>query len=295
MLYKLYMAFKMVSNRARPRTGSRSPHVATCVWLLLVMLFIAVVTYVPHVYIATALRAAHSPSPTLVAQPCAGTLPQWQRLKYNVAHWQSLAIQDAHSHGVNVSGPCLKQIGDGVLHSFRTARSWECQGDHAHAYTSSVQCRDYPLQPGMACSSRMLVIHNATGFMGPPARAVPGHTQFVPSGGRRSVVLSCSPSAATSGYTTELLPWFKSALHKVEPSAMRDLCTPGAGLVDHPVLFVTRLDPTNPYHHMLTVLHVYMSLAALGSSPAPKQVRMQSRRPEITAACHIVACTMRLP
>jgi hypothetical protein len=48
---------------------------------------------------------------------------------------------------------------------------------------------------------------------------------------------------------SEHLPWFKSVLQQAEPSAIRDSCSSQDDITSHPVMFVTQLDPTNPYHH----------------------------------------------
>jgi hypothetical protein len=38
-------------------------------------------------------------------------------------------------------------------------------------------------------------------------------------------------------------------VQQVEPAAIQDSCSSSDDVIRHPVMFVTRLDPTNPYHH----------------------------------------------
>jgi hypothetical protein len=149
---------------------------------------------------------------------------------------------------------------------------------------SQVECCTYPVDSGegLACRSRNIVL-NTTAFMGsPPLEGESSHAGYLPQGTPGSVQLQCRMPHLTSPTATaaaragdsdseaaaeaeaaaerravfmdrqlqrERLPWFKSALQQTEPSAIRDSCSSGDDVISHPVMFVTRLDPTNPYHH----------------------------------------------
>jgi hypothetical protein len=141
----------------------------------------------------------------------------------------------------------------------------------------------YPVDGGrgLACRARNLVV-NATSFMGSrPPSGESRHESYLPQGNPGSVQLQCrrphSPrqtdalgSAADKrpGITdrqlqSEQLPWFKSAVQQVEPAVLQARCSSSGGeVISHPVMFVSRLDPTNPYHHTQVHGHTRLFLVS---------------------------------
>lgn len=47
----------------------------------------------------------------------------------------------------------------------------------------------------------------------------------------------------------EALPWLTSAAAYEATDKVAQVCSDTAATVTHPVMFVSRLDTTNPYHH----------------------------------------------
>jgi hypothetical protein len=158
------------------------------------------------------------------------------------------------------------------------------QQQHQQVQTSpmsQVDCCTYPVDhgSGLACRSANIVL-NTTAFMGfPPPEGEPSHAGYLPRGTPGSVQLQChmphlttpiaqghkgrADSAAGAGPAaanrrmasmdrqlhSEQLPWFTTAVQQEEPRVIHDSCSSGGDVISHPVMFVTRLDPTNPYHH----------------------------------------------
>jgi hypothetical protein len=185
--------------------------------------------------------------------------------------------------------------------------------------TSRVECYAYPNQGyGLACLSANLLL-NASAFMGPPAP--PGsaeHRAYLPAGGAGSVRLACRPPsmlpadggappagagsgapAPSQALTVDELVrdalakdearWFKPpAFQQASPGEVAARCADGAGgsgVVPHPVMFVSRLDTTNPFWWTQSLLQAFMTLAVLdtaaanatGGSPPPFARELQVR------------------
>lgn len=165
--------------------------------------------------------------------------------------------------------------------------------------SSHVACHAYPYRNfGLACKSRNLVL-NATAFMGVPTP--PGekeHYRYLPGGIPGSVKLDCQlphipkhlEAAAwslgfkgaalnsslppgldnfTANLARERTPWFTSAAARAAPGDIDAACRApsggggGGGAVQHPVMLVSRLDPTNPFIHSQSVVQAFLTLAAL--------------------------------
>jgi hypothetical protein len=187
-------------------------------------------------------------------------------LRLNITSWLEFAERDALQHGVVVSDRCNAQLGMGFLDTFSRSRGALCGGQSDHTrqqHVSSVKCAAYPVQQqGLACWAENLLV-NSSSFLG--AKRPQGHQdhkQYVPIGTAASVKADChklSPADAANGtvWSTgagknihkELLPWFTSAFDTTDAEAVKAACQGYSHIVHHPVLFVTRLDTTNPYHH----------------------------------------------
>jgi hypothetical protein len=186
-------------------------------------------------------------------------------LRLHINPWLEFAERDAALHGVVVSDTCNLQHGSGFLGKFKTNCGVLCgQLNSNLQHLSSVECCAYPVEErGLACWASNILV-NATAFLGPKvAKGHQEHSTYAPVGLAGSVGVDChmySLADAANGtvWSTgggnnvrkELLPWFTSALDAKNPGIVQTSCQGHAHVVHHPVLFVTRLDTTNPYHHM---------------------------------------------
>lgn len=184
-------------------------------------------------------------------------------LKYDMRKWLQIAAADAARHSTHISGSCNASHGLGFLEEFRLSTGNLC-GPQTERHASSVECSAYPVEHrGLACWATNIVI-NASGLLG--AEVPPGfqeHSKYLPAGLAGSVKFNChmqQPTDTPAGTRTvwqsgagdslkgELLPWFKPPTAVHDADAVETYCG-RSDSVDHPVMFVVRLDPTNPYHH----------------------------------------------
>ena len=155
---------------------------------------------------------------------------------------------------------------------------------------SRVDCYAYPVkQKGLGCVATNIVV-SASAFMGPPVQpGKPGHEAYVPAGAPGSVRMSCkldpnggagdgsatsSGSVISANYNAEMLPYFKGASQTVDETELSALCRGGGGsagsssggTVRHPVMFMSRLDPTNPYHFGQGFMQAFLTLAVIDTT-----------------------------
>lgn len=182
--------------------------------------------------------------------------------------WLTFAASDAANQGTVVPSDCLQAQGAPFLQRFQGTCSKICdagqQGQPAAA-GSSVDCCGYPVDNlGVTCQASNLVL-NTTAFLGPHVpEGEQSHRKYLPAGAPGSVLLGCElqqrgataqPNAAQvfQFLAQESLPWFTSAPVQSQPggkSAVLGPCSGSEGTrISHPVMFVSRLDTTNPYHH----------------------------------------------
>lgn len=191
--------------------------------------------------------------------------------------WVEFARQDASSNGMAVSPDCNLKLGDTFLEGFTNSSGTVCgrRGDTA----SWVDCFAYPVkQQGLGCIVNNLQL-NGHSFMGqgPPAGAA-AHDAYVPAGNAGSVRLGCRLNSSShpvlaANLQKEQLPWLKSALSQAGTEEVVSNCTDMHDKVDHPVVFVSRLDTTNPYHHTQSVVQTFLTLAAAGKGDPANRFR----------------------
>jgi hypothetical protein len=246
----------------------------TAVWLIANAMVLYRNAFIHHVQLQL-LQGGHSqPTPGDSAQPLDLATPQAfsQHLaaavdwRLNITAWLDFAQRDALQHGVLVSDRCSTQLGLGFLDSFSQSRGALCgqKSDRTHQqHVSSVECAAYPVhQQGVACWAENLLV-NSSSFLGPKRpQGHQDHNKYVPIGTAGSVKADChkySPADTANGTVwrtgagknlqKELLPWFTSAFETTDAEAVEAACHGSSHVVHHPVVFVTRLDTTNPYHH----------------------------------------------
>lgn len=219
-----------------------------------------------HAHVTPSITQQGSSAP----RPLPGTIPGAPdtrappHLRNSVWAWLQFAVADAEAAGVTgVSAECLQAQGVPFLERFQSTCGRVCGRSPADRWpASTVDCCAYPVDnTGAACVAANLAVH-AAAFMGPRvSKGEQAHHKYLPAGQPGSVQLQCSAQEESgsqlvrqdrlgSALKHEHLPWFKAA-------TVHSHFTPGATLcsrmdtqaVRHPVMFVSRLDTTNPYHH----------------------------------------------
>lgn len=258
-------------------------------------------TVMPHAAAGGAVAATPgvpaAGAPAGAAAPSPAPLPATKARdpRHDVARWVEFAAADSAAMGTTVSAECDAALGATWLRKWAAARGKLC-GDAGAAGAgasgrSSVSCYAYPVRRGLACFSRDLVLEPSA-FLGvPPPAGAEGHEAYLPKGAPGSVLLGCdlaggngsSAGVLEGNLRNDSMPWFNKAARGGEAAAVEAACGGGSGApaVEHPVVFVARADPTNPYHFTQSLVQAFlsMSLAAMGpevplvTDPAGLQVR----------------------
>lgn len=256
---------KMLSKH--PRKGNSLPLSALIALCLLVNVLLllhgnaGVHTIQLHLH-----SSSHKDAAPLVlgASQQPATQPPKPDLRYDIRKWLLFAGADAARHGTHISGSCNANHGLGFLEEFKLNTGNLCGPPAEGQACSSVKCSAYPVEHrGLACWATNIVI-NASGLLGP--EVPPGfqqHSKYLPAGLAGSVKFNChmqQPADTPAGTRTlwqsgagdslkgELLPWFKPPTAVKDADAVETHCRQDDN-IEHPVIFVVRLDPTNPYHH----------------------------------------------
>jgi hypothetical protein len=186
-------------------------------------------------------------------------------MRYQISQWLSFAEHDAATFGTALTNSCNASLGRAFLEKFKQSAARICKpAVETSKFRSIVECNAYPVeQRGLACSATNLVV-DATALLGiaDPAGSQE-HSGYLPAGLPGSLHLNCQMmlSSALSRTQTvgqaghlhnlekEALPWFKRAWKGANDTSMAVHCGQAGYVVEHPVMFVVRLDTTNPYHH----------------------------------------------
>lgn len=177
-------------------------------------------------------------------------------------------------HGVNQPQHCDEVQGKAWLAKYISAEAVLCGNKEESPESSSVVCYGYPLKNrGLACVTTNMVL-DTNSFMGSAvAFGQTDHQRYLPAGNSNSVQLSCSISrdAAFQNLVHDQLPWFKQAKSVISAAQIQTSCLHA---VQHPVMFVSRLDPTNPYHHTQTLVQTFLSLAVVAQNTTYDQLQV---------------------
>jgi hypothetical protein len=201
---------------------------------------------------------------------------QQASLNFDGSYWLQLARKDAEENGMSFSEECSSWYGDMLLAQFQAKNGSLCAARSGHAAQSSIWCYEYPYKNGLACMSRNILLRNSTAFTGPP-----GVYRDKPDAAPGTLRVFCdklqpgSPQygALETGLTTEDIKWFTNAAD-FEAKGPEDSSACGPDVLDHPILFVSRLDPTNPYHNMQSVVHVFVSLVLFSNRTAGREMQV---------------------
>eukprot|EP00798_Chlamydomonas_sp_ICE-L_P017575 gene17575-23900_t len=198
-------------------------------------------------------------------------------LKYNARHWLELASADARANGADANTElCSPRWGEKFLQEFKAGRFDICNATvDTPSPVSRVECYPYQYHYGTTCTSQNMIMTDSDMFMGshPSGNNSPidDHKSYMSSGGFGSVRMDCQTrltqadglaEQAEMAVNSEQLPWFKQAYRRASSVEVQEGCDGGLGtlVVPHPVLFLTRVDPTNPFHHMESLVHLLISL-----------------------------------
>lgn len=200
--------------------------------------------------------------------------PRRSILKVDALFWVEHAQRDLFKQGVQLSESCSVKLGEGFLANFANASGTLC-GSEAADSISRVQCVGYPVkQQGIGCLVNNLALDGYS-FMGPePPVGAAAHDAYLPIGQPGSVRLACSMvsrqpgnKAVVDNLQQEQLPWIKKAYTQATIDEVRSVCSEQSGhITNHPVMFVSRLDATNPYHHTQSIVQAFLTLAALSNN-----------------------------
>lgn len=193
-------------------------------------------------------------------------------LQLDPLFWIQYAEDDAMQHKTLISQDCNARLGRAFLQKFTDASGTICGGEDGAV--SRVDCFAYPVeQKGLACIASNLLL-DGNGFMGKgPAIGAGEHSAYLPEGGSGTVNLGCrikdplnKHGAVTQQLHTEQQPWLQKAYRQVDAESIQNQCQEPGVSHAHPVLFISRLDPTNPYHHTQSVVQAFLTLAALSNA-----------------------------
>lgn len=175
--------------------------------------------------------------------------PNW--LETAAAHAARQKVEFSYDHDL---------AGKQFIEQWRTTKRTVCtESDTATFGTCSV----HPSNTGMACAIQNLIIEG-TSFVG--NGLIPGNHSHNSALHQRAFVPLGTPGSVKLGCSINTLPqWYGHASIRVPVAAAEKLCTPGQGctVVEGPALIVTRLDPTNIYHHMEQYINIVASLLVL--------------------------------
>eukprot|EP00798_Chlamydomonas_sp_ICE-L_P002599 gene2599-30995_t len=197
-------------------------------------------------------------------------------LKFDASHWMDFAAADAKANGADAnSDSCSPRWGEQLVKDFHAGHFDMCTKSPTDpaAPMSDVDCFAYPFDYGMTCTAKNMVITDTDALMGqhPTGRKIKDHMSYNPAGAVGSVQMDCQVRAtqedglsakAEKAVKSEILPWFKQAYAHASTVDIQQGCQGKLGtlVVPHPMLIVTRVDPTNPFHHMESFVHLLISL-----------------------------------
>jgi hypothetical protein len=180
------------------------------------------------------------------------------QIEPNAQFWLEAAAAQAASQQVDL---CEDLLGMQFIKLWRSTQTPVC------TETADLgACAVHPSKTGMACHVKDLIIEGAP-FVGDGL--IPGNDSHNSALHKRGFVPLGQPGSVKLGCSINTLPqWFRGASVQVPTSAAAKFCKHGQGcvVVSGPALIVTRLDPTNIYHHMEQYLNTFASLLVFNQS-----------------------------
>jgi hypothetical protein len=211
----------------------------------------------------------------------------WQpSLRYSCLHWVQQALAANTSTQQHESDSCLATHGSMYLDSWRAATLDLCLNDSAPAISpspSSAICYTQPAAALTACVGRNIRIHTSDLIKqhetpsDDKAAEVVDRDDILSSSG--SSLLACSPPEHDEGLPTLPVTVFHKERVAYDASAPAEACS-GVDpdkVVMHPVLFVTRVDNTNAYHHTEVLVTAFAALASINVSARAAAAGFQVR------------------
>lgn len=135
--------------------------------------------------------------------------------------------------------------------------------------SSSVTCHAHPEADLATCAARNLVLQSSTAFLG-SKDGIAG----LPNPAAGSIRLSCKRSADPKAFLRGRLQsnegsrmmLVQAPQFNVPAAEQARACSEGH-TIQHPVLFLMRVDPENAFHNLETVVSVFAALATLQLQP----------------------------
>jgi hypothetical protein len=190
-------------------------------------------------------------------------------LRYSCRYWVQQALAAATSPQQNASDACLVTHGRKYLESWRAETLDLCQGNSS---LSSALCHIQPTAALTACVARNSHISISNIQKEEPRDDEPAKfdkDDILSSSA--SLSLTCAPPTHSEGLPSIPSTIFhkERVLYTSNASDAAQSCSGSdpARVVKHPVLFVSRLDTTNSYHHTEFLVTAFAALASISVTP----------------------------
>jgi hypothetical protein len=135
--------------------------------------------------------------------------------------------------------------------------------------SSSVTCHAHPEADLTTCVARNLVLQSSAAFLG-RKDGIAG----LPNPAAGSIRLSCKQTADAKAFLRGRLQsnegsrmWLVQAPQFNVPAAEQQQACSTGRIIQHPVLFLMRVDPENAFHNLETLVAVFAALATLQLQP----------------------------
>ncbi|GLI62329.1 hypothetical protein VaNZ11_004936 [Volvox africanus] len=214
------------------------------------------------VLIGSITLSASALNVTSVKYPVPAHIAKWTD-KLKVQRWLDAARAELTKNGtIPLDSNCEDQFGMGYLEKWRAAKKDVCTSG-----SSTYTCYEHP--PGdngnnvgsMFCTATNVVL-DSDDFLG-DVITKPGTRYPTPKKGSAKVActlrdpLPWSRDETADQHTDR---WLYGALKAVPEAEIVDVCSNPRRTVSYPVYFVTRMDPTNAYHHFEEVNNLFAAL-----------------------------------
>jgi hypothetical protein len=166
---------------------------------------------------------------------------------------------------------CSADYGEQYLRRWNKLQDTYCNSSAASAAaaapstSSSVTCHAHPEADLATCVARNLVLQSSTAFLG-KKDGIAG----LPNPAAGSIQLSCKQTAEPKAFLRGRVQsnegsrmWLVQAPQFDVPAADQQRACSAGRTVQHPVLFLMRVDPENAFHNLETVVSVFAALATL--------------------------------
>ncbi|KAG2485951.1 hypothetical protein HYH03_015395 [Edaphochlamys debaryana] len=181
--------------------------------------------------------------------------------KLNVQRWFDDAMAEITQNGTTpVDRNCDDKFGQGYINRWKASRKDVCTGGK-----STFTCYEHPPHDhgsnigSLFCTATNLVLAKTEDFLGDVLTK--GARYPTPKKGSAQVACKLNvPWSRDQVADQHSDRWLHDALDEVPEAQLDAACSDPARTVDYPVYFVTRMDPTNAFHHFEEVVNFFSAL-----------------------------------